>query len=112
VSDIQLCRNELTSRGTCNQMMRVVRVPSGRMILQCLRCAWREAGQCWQCGGKRTNDLERGVLCQVCADASLQAANAAARHTPEAIAKRKAYDHARYVARKQRKIIEATNEQP
>lgn len=97
MTDSERCENVLSGgRGVCGEPVLRIRTPRGQTVRQCLRCAWRDAGQCWQCGGARTNDLERGVFCDPCGARSLAASNAKSRNKPEAKAKRQAYDAQRY----------------
>jgi predicted amidophosphoribosyltransferase len=84
----------------CNELLRLVKLPSGRTVRTCLRCAWRDAGLCYQCGKPRTNDPQRGVMCEACRVASLTAANKRAREKPPAVEQRRAYDAVRYAARR------------
>lgn len=97
---VMLCNQKVPSRGTCNELLRAVKLPSGRTSWTCFRCSWRDDGLCYQCGKPRTNDPQRGVMCEACRVASLTAANKRAREKPAAVEQRRAYDAARYAARR------------
>lgn len=93
------CGNPLNSHRTCDEMLQPIRRPTGRTVFACVRCMWRDAGRCWQCGALRSNDRAKGVYCTRCAAARLAHSNEAARRKPDAKAKRQAYDRARYLRR-------------
>lgn len=72
---IDLCGKPLPNAQTCHELRRLVLTPDGTSSSLCLRCAWREAGRCWQCGAARTNDPILGMYCDGCAKARKYAVN-------------------------------------
>jgi hypothetical protein len=100
------CDNVLPNRGMCGEALQPIRFASGMTFYRCLRCAAREAGKCWSCGQTRTNHPELGSFCRDCAKKAVLASNARGAATPEAKAKRKAYDRRRYLERKTERLCQ------
>lgn len=71
---LPLCDNLLPGRRTCGHLKQFTQ-RHGRWTTICQRCAWREAGRCWQCSGPRTNHPVMGLYCDDCAKARTYAVN-------------------------------------
>jgi hypothetical protein len=52
--------------GTCGAPMQERIDHLGRILWQCPRCTWQEAGRCWRCSQPRENTSSRASLCAAC----------------------------------------------
>jgi hypothetical protein len=68
----------------------------GRVVWSCPRCAWQQAGRCWQCGVRRENQSPRKSLCDGCRAQRRTAATVRSHTSPCIKAKRRRYDAARH----------------
>lgn len=100
MNETRRCVNTLSHGQICDTPVTRMRTEMGQTIMVCIRCRWRDEGRCWECGAPRTNDPVLGIRCASCAAKSIARSNQIARNTERAKAARKAYDAARYQARK------------
>lgn len=89
---VRLCPNTIPGRHYCNELL--------TLDGQCRRCAWHQAGRCYQCGEPRQKLTK--LFCDHCAADSLRRSNDRSR--AGRIVARRAYDRARYLARKGRDV--------
>jgi len=59
------CNERLHQKQVCGEPMRTVARPTGYVTL-CIRCAYRKAGHCWQCGKPRENGHPQAIYCKSC----------------------------------------------
>lgn len=74
----------------------------GRVVWSCPRCAWQQAGRCWQCGLRRDHQSPRKSLCNGCLRQRRKQATTRCHTSPLQQAKRRRADAARSKTPKRR----------